>query len=166
MTGPAEQVAGGHGQHEDDAAIRARFEAFLREEGQRSTSQRMEVFDRVFGTHEHFSAETLYGWIESDPDSSVSRATVYRTLDLLVKGGFIESFNTGLGEKVYEHVAGHGHHDHMVCEVCGAIEEFHDERIERLQAENAKRRGFRVHSHVLRLSGVCAACQRGTAPSE
>lgn len=43
----------------DDSAIRARFEESLRQEGQRPTPQRLEVFDRVFATHEHFSAETL-----------------------------------------------------------------------------------------------------------
>ena len=150
----------------DDAAIRARFEESLRQEGQRPTPQRLEVFDRVFATHEHFSAETLYGWLREDPESRVSRATVYRTLDLLERGGFIESFNTGLGEKVYEHVMGHAHHDHMVCRSCGAIVEFHDERIEALQLENARSHGFEVHSHVLRLSGYCSACvaARSNAP--
>ena len=126
--------------------------------GQRLTPQRLGVFDRVFATHDHFSAETLYGWLKEDPESRVSRATVYRTLDLLERGGFIESFNTGLGEKVYEHVMGHAHHDHMVCRSCGAIVEFHDERIEALQLENARAHGFEVHSHVLRLAGYCRAC--------
>ena len=60
---------------------------------------------------------------------------------------------------MYEHVAGHRHHDHLVCMECGRIEEFHDERIERLQAEICERRGFQLADHDLRLMGLCRACQ-------
>ena len=50
------------------------------------------------------------------------------------------------------------HHDHMVCVDCGRIEEFVDERIEALQEEAAKSRGFTMVSHSLRLLGYCKAC--------
>ena len=144
------------------ATIKRRFEEHLAQEGQRLTNQRTQVFECIFATHDHFSAETLFGWLRDTGDSGqlVSRATVYRTLDLLERGGFIESFNTGMGEKVYEHVMGHHHHDHMVCEECGQIQEFHDERIEALQLENAAKHGFEVRGHVLRLSGLCRKCRR------
>ena len=93
-----------------------------------------------------------------------SRATVYRTPDVLARGGFVESLDTGRGELVYEHVLGHPHHDHMVCEVCGRIEEFHDERIEALQLEAAERKGFKVTGHVHRLTGICRTCARNGSP--
>jgi Fur family transcriptional regulator, ferric uptake regulator len=57
-------------------------------------------------------------------------------------------------------VLGHRHHDHLICTECGRIEEFHEERIEDLQVEIAKARGFELTSHDLRLMGVCAKCQR------
>lgn len=144
------------------ATIKRRFEEHLQKEGQRLTSQRSQVFESIFATHAHFTAETLFGWLRESGElgRAVSRATVYRTLDLLERGGFIESFNTGMGEKVYEHVMGHQHHDHMVCEECGRIEEFHDEAIEALQQENAAKHGFELRSHLLRLSGLCKRCQK------
>ena len=142
------------------AAIVQRFEEHLRQQDLRLTPQRRRIFDRVYGTHEHFSAETLYSWLAAEDGSRISRATVYRTLDLLVRGGFVESLDTGQGELVYEHVLGHEHHDHLVCEVCGRIEEFHDMRIEELQLEAAKAKGFVVRSHVHRLMGLCRNCAK------
>jgi len=142
------------------AAIRKAFEAFLQERSLKLTAQRERIFERAFATHEHFSAETLFLWLREEKGPPVSRATVYRTLALLVEGNFLESLDTGKGELVYEHVLGHRHHDHMVCVDCGRIEEFVDERIEQLQVEACERKGFRLLDHDLRLFGTCAACTR------
>jgi len=141
-------------------AIRQRFESFLKTQGLKLTSQRARIFERAFETHEHFNAETLYGWMREEDGSSVSRATVYRTLNLLEQGSFIGSLDIGRGEVVYEHLLGHTHHDHLICTECGKIEEFREERIETLQEEIASRKGFELTSHTLRLMGICGSCQR------
>lgn len=142
-----------------------RFESFLRERSLKLTGQRRRVLDRAFGTHEHFSAEQLFAMLrdEADVQPAVSRATVYRTIGLLLEGGFVEALDTGSGELKYEHILGHHHHDHMLCLECGRIEEFHDERIEELQKENCAKRGFELVSHDLRLRGYCKACSRKRA---
>ena len=145
------------------STIERRFEEFLRQRSLKLTAQRKRIFDRTFATHEHFSAEKLYGWLREEDGPRVSRATVYRTLELLVKGGFLGALETGQGELVYEHVLGHVHHDHMICTSCGRIEEFHDERIEELQRENSRKRGFELVSHDLRLRGYCRGCARKRA---
>ena len=142
------------------ATIRKKFESYLRRRSLKLTSQRGAIFERAFATHEHFSAETLFGWLRSESDRRVSRATVYRTLSLLEEGGFIESLDTGSGELVYEHVLGHEHHDHLICLGCKRIVEFQEDRIEELQEDVARRKGFRLLSHSLRLMGLCAACAR------
>lgn len=142
------------------AEIQKRFDRFLREQGLRLTPQRRRIFERAFATHDHFSADTLYGWLQEEEGARVSRATVYRTLALLLEGGFIEALDAGGGELVYEHVLGHAHHDHMVCLGCGRIEEFRDERIEALQEEACRRKGFDLVDHSLRLMGYCRACRR------
>src|SRR4051812_47340291 len=98
-----------------------RFERFLRSRSLKLTSQRLRIFDRAFRTHEHFSAERLYAWLRSEPGPRVSRATVYRTISLLMEGHFIEALDRGRGDIVYEHVLGHPHHDHMVYLDCGKI---------------------------------------------
>jgi len=144
----------------NQATIQRAFEHFLRGRSLKLTAQRRRIFERVFATHDHFSAETLYGWLKGEAGPTVSRATVYRTLGLLVEGGFLESLDTGKGELLYEHVLGHRHHDHLVCIDCGRIEEFSDERIEALQQEAARGKGFQLLYHNLRLFGTCAPCTR------
>jgi len=138
-------------------AIVNRFEAYLRRNKLKLTAQRRKVLDTVFEIHEHFTADQLAAWL-SEAGAGVSRATVYRTLDLLDKGGFVQSLGTGEGGLLYEHVLGHRHHDHMVCLRCGEIEEFQDQIIEELQAAAAHRKGFHLTGHLLRLTGVCRTC--------
>lgn len=148
------------------STIRERFRSYLREQSLKLTPQRDRVFERAFETHEHFNAETLYTWLREEEGPRVSRATVYRTIQLLLDGGFIEALDTGRGEVVYEHVLGHKHHDHIVCLDCGKIEEFHDEQIEELQEKAAERKGFTLVSHSLRLMGYCRGCGRKRDRSE
>ena len=143
------------------STVEKKFEEYLREQDLKMTEQRRRILHVAYETHDHFSAETMHSWLRDKDGSKVSRATVYRTLDLLEQGGFIQSLNTGGSELVYEHVLGHKHHDHMICVQCGAIEEFHVEEIERLQEEAARRRGFVVQTHVHRLMGLCRQCARG-----
>ena len=142
-------------------AIHQAFEDFLRRKSLKLTPQRDRIFNKAYATHEHFTAEMLYNWLREDAAGPrVSRATVYRTLALLVEGEFLDSLDTGQGELFYEHVLGHRHHDHMVCLDCGRIEEFLEEEIERLQREACERKGFTLVSHDLRLMGYCRACSR------
>ena len=142
----------------NEPAIESRFEQYLKHENLKMTPQRRRIFEKAFEVHEHFTVERMYEWLKSEEGPAVSRATVYRTLEVLEKGGFIEAVETGRGEVVYEHVLGHEHHDHMVCRVCGRIEEFQDEEIEALQRKNAEKLGFVMTGHLLRLSGICPEC--------
>jgi Fur family ferric uptake transcriptional regulator len=143
-------------------AIDRKFESYLRSRSLKLTPQRRRIFERAFATHQHFSAETLYAWMAEEDGPRVSRATVYRTLALLEEGGFVESLDTG-GELVYEHILGHGHHDHLICVDCGRIAEFREPRIEELQEQAARDKGFTLLSHSLRLMGRCGACARSAA---
>lgn len=142
----------------EHSTIERRFEEFLREQSLKMTPQRRRIFDKAFEVHDHFSVEAMYEWLKNEDGPAVSRATVYRTLEVLERGGFIEAVETGRGEVVYEHVLGHEHHDHMVCVLCKRIEEFQDEEIEKLQRRNAERLGYVMTGHMLRLSGICADC--------
>lgn len=139
----------------------ARFEQFLRARRLRVTGQRRAILEQAWSTHAHFTAEEMYGWVRAR-DASVSRATVYRTLGLLVEGGFLATLDRGHGQTLYEHILGHAHHDHMVCTGCGRILEFVDEEIERLQREVASRHRFTITGHTLRLEGRCARCGPGS----
>lgn len=140
-----------------DAALK-RFEAFLRGKQLRMTHPRKEILLTAWETHSHFTAEEMYLWVQSK-DAGGSRATVYRTLNLLVEGGFLASMNNGQGTQLFEHILGHSHHDHMICRGCERVLEFRSDEIERLQEEIAERHNFELVHHVLRLEGYCPKCR-------
>ncbi len=135
-------------------------EAHLKKRGFRWTSQRALIVRAALATHEHFTADELLEQCRRH-DPKVSRATVYRTLGVLEEAGFVEGLDTGAGGRRFEHVLGHEHHDHMVCVRCGAILEFRDDELERRQELAAKRLGFRIERHSLRVYGTCRDCTRG-----
>ena len=134
-------------------------EDHLRRSGFRWTNQRALIVRTALATHDHFTAEQLLERCRR-VDPKVSRATVYRTLTVLEEAGFVEGLDTGDGGRRFEHVIGHEHHDHMVCLHCSRIVEFRDDELERRQEAAAKRIGFRIERHSLRLYGTCRECQR------
>ncbi len=134
-------------------------ELHLRKSGFRWTNQRSLIVRMALATHDHFTAEQLLERCRKH-DPKVSRATVYRTLTVLEQAHFVEGLDTGDGGRRFEHVLGHEHHDHMVCEACGTIFEFRDDELERRQEVAAKRLGFRIARHSLRIYGRCRDCQR------
>ncbi len=133
-------------------------EQHFRASGSRWTSQRHLIVRTAFSTHDHFTAEQLLELCQRQ-DANVSRATVYRTLGVLEDAGFVEGLDTGDGMRRFEHVLGHEHHDHMVCTSCGTILEFRDDELERRQLAAARRMGFQIHKHSLKLYGRCRSCQ-------
>jgi len=74
---------------------------------------------------------------------------------MLEEAGFVESLDTGEAGRRYEHVLGHAHHDHMLCQVCGKIIEFKDDELERLKERVATNMGYRLVSHTLKLIVEC-----------
>lgn len=141
-----------------------RFTAFLRDKGLRLTAPRQEILLMAWSTHDHFTAEQMVGWLQG-ADGRASRATVYRTLSLLVEGGFLSSMDNGQGKLLYEHILGHAHHDHMVCLGCARIIEFRSEEIEVLQEQLAAHHQFKLVDHTLRLEGYCSRCRRRGLPA-
>ena len=136
----------------------------LRQSGFRWTNQRALIVREALATHDHFTAEELLELCRKT-DPKVSRATVYRTLAVLEGAGFVEGLETGDGGRRFEHVLGHEHHDHMVCLACEKILEFRDDELERRQELAAKRVGFQIQRHSLRLYGLCKQCQQERAKS-
>lgn len=140
-----------------DARERQKFLQFLRDRGQRVTSERLALFDEIFAQHGHIDAEELLGLMKSRA-LKISRATVYRNLDLLVECGLARKQRLGRNRYLYEHVHPGQRHDHLVCTVCGRVVEFVSPGIAALQAEICRAHGFSPTFHTLQISGFCNAC--------
>ncbi|MCA9622571.1 MAG: transcriptional repressor [Myxococcales bacterium] len=132
----------------------------MTEKGLRSTSQRRVIAETFFSGPSHVTIEELLNKVR-EKDSRIGYATVYRTLKLFTECGIAAERNFGDGPSRYElsDESTHDHHDHLICERCGRITEWHDERIEKLQGEVAKRLGFQVTRHRHEIYGVCARCR-------
>ena len=137
-----------------------KFRNYLKKKGLKFTPEREVILKEIFSLHKHFDIEFLYLRV-CRKNKKISRATIYRTLPLLVESGLIvETFHC-LGKGSYEHVFGHPHHDHMICLKCGKVIEFSNEKIERLREEVCRKYGFKSIEHRLGIRGYCKKCSGG-----
>ena len=133
------------------------FSEFLDRRDLKLTSQRRTILKQAFEAKGHFSAEELLEFSKRQ-DSTISKATVYRTLVLLKESKILEEQDFGDGKKLYERGQGRKHHDHLICVRCGKIIEFENEEIEKLQDIEAKKNQFQVVYHSHKLFGFCKDC--------
>ncbi len=136
-----------------------KFQEYLKTRGLKFTPERQVILDWVFKTHKHFDAEDLLFDIRQKGER-VSKATIYRTLSLLVKCGLLREVIFGEKHSHYEHIHEDEHHDHLVCSNCGKIIEFADEKIEQLQEAVCRNYKFLPESHRLQIQGLCYECQK------
>ena len=123
----------------------------LSNEGLRYTQQRQIIWDEIRKSTEHRDAEKIYTHIKNKNKIKVSRATVYRTIDVLVKNDLVRKVELGDGRALYEHKYNEEHHDHMICVETGKITEFYNEKLEDLQEEIVKKHGYELVRHVHQL---------------
>jgi len=136
-----------------------RFRQFLAQQGLKLTSERTALVREIFATHYHFEADELLFKMK-EKRVKISRATVYRTLELLVKSGMVRRVHLGEDHYHYEHVTGNSHHDHLICTTCGSVIEFHDPTLEQRQREICEKKRFTPTFHNLQILGVCDSCRK------
>lgn len=135
---------------------RRHFLSFLRTRGLRVTSERLAVFEALFAHHGHIGAEQLLREMRLE-GRKVSRATVYRNLELLVEAGLARRQRLA-GRRVYEHVHTGQRHDHLVCRGCDRVIEFLSPGIAALQRQICRAHGFVPEESRLEISGLCQDC--------
>jgi Fur family ferric uptake transcriptional regulator len=141
------------------------FQAYLHTRGLKLTPERRVVFEGILSFKGHFDADTLFDWVRRS-EGKISRATVYRALPHFIAAGLVKEAVRAQGRTTYESVYGSEHHDHLICIACGAIIEFKDERIEKLQNLVCERYGFTPVDHKLGIRGYCSSCRKAGAESQ
>lgn len=135
-----------------------RFKEALKDEDLRLTSQRLAILEDILGSDKHRECDDIFLSLKRKR-MSVSRATIYRTLDILENVGFVRKMDIGDGRFRYENKLAQPHHDHMICLECGKILEFVDYEIEALQVHLSKQHHFKLIRHIHQLFGICEDCQ-------
>ncbi len=144
-----------------DAGVTDRFRTWLRERNLPVTAPRLAVAELLLTADRHLSAEEVGDELTA-LGTKVGTATIYRTLDVLVESGLVVERDFGEGFKRFEPARDIPHHEHLLCTSCGHVEEFQDERLERMTTLVAESHGFARQRHRLVIYGVCRDCQRGS----
>lgn len=127
--------------------------------GMRMTEQRRVIARVLADSDDHPDVEELYRRCVAI-DDKISISTVYRTVKLLEDAGIIERHDFREGRARYEQMR-ESHHDHLINLRSGQVIEFSSEEIEKLQAEVARKLGYRVVDHRLEL--YCVPLDDGKA---
>ena len=130
----------------------------LRKAGLKVTLPRVKILQILENSeNKHLSAEDVYkALIGAEED--VGLATVYRVLTQFESAGLVMRHHFEGGHSIFE-LTSVDHHDHIVCNNCGKVEEFYDEVIEEQQEKIAKKYGFKITDHSMYLYGICQECQ-------
>jgi Fur family ferric uptake transcriptional regulator len=120
--------------------------------GLRMTEQRRVIAQVLEASNDHPDVDIIYSRV-SDIDSTISIATVYRTVKQFEEAGILDRIDFGDGRARYED-AKREHHDHLIDIQSGKVIEFVDPEIEELQERIAEKLGYELRGHRLELYGV------------
>ena len=136
----------------DNSGLLKTIQAKARDKGVRWTEQRDVIVQTFIDCGEHVSVEDLHAEVKKI-DPSVSPATAYRTMNLLVELGIAVKRIFGEGSAHFELVVNRDHHDHLIDVESGEVHEFTNDEIEELQKLVAKQLGYDLVDHRLVLYG-------------
>lgn len=138
-----------------EVEIQQRLDEFIRRKGLRRTAQREQIVNVVFSRDEHFTAEELFDRVRK-VDAETSRATVYRTLGLLVEADLLRQIDLGENQVTYDpNFLNKPSHNHLVCIDCGKVVEFEDENVD-IQTDRVTRGlGFRMVRQSIKIEANC-----------
>ncbi len=109
---------------------------------------------------DHMSAEDVYMRVKKRYPE-IGLATVYRTLELLAELHIVEKMNFGDGVARFDLRDDHEHmHHHLICEVCGKLEEIKDDWLLEIEQRLEREYGFKVKDHRLDFTGTYQACTK------
>jgi Fur family ferric uptake transcriptional regulator len=137
------------------------FKEHLAKEGLRVTNQRQAIFDVIFAAESHFTAEDLLT-LSRERDSSISRATIYRTLPLLVDCELVREIDVGKDYKYYMAVKCEAvFKAQVICTDCDQIFEVDAPFMEWYGKTVSEKLGLEVSSQRLQVHGSCIAKKEG-----
>lgn len=143
-----------------DSKVREQLDSYLSSKGLRRTKQREVIIEAAFATTEHFTAEELLDMARK-LDRSVSRATVYRTLSLLVECNLLREVDLGRDQTYYDpNFLEKPQHNHLICTDCDKVVEFEDDHIALLEDCITRRLGFKPTMKSIRIEASCEELAR------
>ncbi len=135
-----------------------KFEANLRSRGLRVTRTRELIFREIFSRRAvHLNAEDIHRRLRAG-HKRVSLATVYRTVNLLVKSGLVSAVDLGEDHSHFEPESQRPAHGHLICLACGRVLEFSHSGIQEEIERIGKEKGYELDKFSIQVFGFCREC--------
>ena len=140
------------------STVKEKFAEYLKKNNLRKTHERFTILDKIYSFNTHFDIESLYNAMKRK-NYRVTRATLYNTLELLVKCNLVLKHQFGKNCAQFEKAYGNKQHDHLICTECGQIIEFSVPRIQKIISTTTNMMNFSMAHHSLYIYGVCDECK-------
>ena len=127
---------------------------YITQKGLRKTQERFFILHEIYQHDGHFEVEELYVKMKNQ-NYSISRATLYNTIDLLLECKLVSKHQFGKNHAVYERSHKYKQHDHLICLDCQHVLEFCDPRIQSIKNTMSEILNFTITNHSLHLYGNC-----------
>ena len=135
------------------------FIEYLNQKNLKWSQQREVILALFLSTNKHVTTEELYQLARAK-FPRIGYTTVHRTLKLLSECGLASERHFSDRYTRFESTQKDQHHDHLICIDCGKIVEFECEKIEKMQENIARQKGFKITHHRLELYGMCRNCRK------
>jgi Fur family peroxide stress response transcriptional regulator len=127
----------------------------LHERGYRATPQRLAIYDALWNAGSHPTVAEIHMFAEKR-DPTISKATVYKTLELFTEIGLVREI--GFRDEPTRYDPETDCHINLVCTRCGKIYDYPCDGFEGAIPDVEEETGFRVQSHHFEIYGICSNC--------
>lgn len=133
------------------------FEEMCKKRGLSITVQRQQIYQALMTFTSHPTVDVVFAQVRKT-NPTISRATVYRTLETLADEGLIQRVLHPDSSARYD--GNPAPHNHLVCTVCGKTEDCMDSSLNAIPCPTSSSSGFTISECEITYRGVCLECQR------
>lgn len=134
------------------------FRNFIKKRGLKYTPEREEILKEILEVEDHFDVDSLYLRLKNK-NSKISKASIYRTLPILIEAGYIQEVYKQGGHSFYEVTLNKAPHLHFICISCGRVDEVLDKVLNSLIKKHEKEKKYKLLTYHLEIFGICSDCR-------